>query len=75
MGTMSDKPWDLQKAEKYKDHDLVVSDISPSDMANIKGIAIRNFVDTATADAAALTIDAFMGYLKQKGFRIIKERK
>lgn len=67
--------WEEQKKQKYRDHDLVIEEIPKSDIASIKGVAIMNFVNTSEADAATLTISAFMGYLTQNGFRIVKEKK
>lgn len=69
------QPWDQQLEDKYRDHDLVLTDIPQKDISTIKGVAVNNFVLSAEADAAKLTIAAFMAYLTQQGFRITKVKK
>lgn len=69
---MAKELWELAAEEKVRDHDLHPSEIDQWDIANIKGIAIRNFVETRESDGTVLTIQAFMGYLTSKGFRITK---
>lgn len=70
---MAKQPWDIERDFKYRDHDITVDDINVNDINSIKGIAVRGFVDTKEADGAKLVIAAFMGYLSQNGYRIIKK--
>lgn len=72
---MADEPWEAQRKIKYEHHDLALEDIDRFDLVNMKSMAIRDFVRTVECDAAVLTISAFMGYLTQKGYRIVKEKK
>ena len=68
-------PWKIQKDLKFRDHDLAFEDIPKNDISSIKSHAIQNFVYGAETDQASLIIDSFMGYLTQKGYRIVKKDK
>lgn len=70
-----DHPWEVQKARKYRDHDLSVDDMTTFDFLNIKDRAIHDIVNTVESDQTKLIISAFMGFLTKKGFRITKENK
>lgn len=72
---MAKELWEIEEEQKYRDHDFLISQLDDCDLANIKGIAVRNFVETREADGAKLAIAAFMGYLTNKGFRITKVKK
>lgn len=67
------KPWEQQKKEKYRDHDLVVEDIKDRDFISIKGHAIKAFVDTKESDQTKLIVTAFLGFLTSNGYRITKK--
>jgi hypothetical protein len=70
---MIDEPWDVQKREKYRDHDLPLEDISERDFLHIRGFAIRDFVETRDSDSVKLIVSSFMSFLTSKGYRIIKK--
>jgi hypothetical protein len=72
MDDMSD-PVVQQRARKYRDHDLVIEEIKELDFIRIKDAAIRDFVGTKESGQVKLIVDAFMGYLTSKGFRIVKK--
>lgn len=72
---MAKELWEEQHDERYRHHDLAAEDISIYDVLTVKGVAIRNFVETRESDGTRLTIEAFMGYLTSKGYRITKEKK
>ena len=69
---------DLTEAEKqrrlkYRDHDLVLDDLKPMDFETIRGAAIRGFVETKRGDRVELLVEAFMGFLTARGYRIVKK--
>lgn len=72
---MRKHPWIEQQEEKYKNHDFVVEDMCDSDLASLKGLIAREYIDRAELDLTKITIREFMGYLKTRGFRIVKEKK
>lgn len=68
---MRDEPWDQQRKIKYQHHDIAIADISDLDALIIKGQAVHCLVNTKENDNVRAIIDAFMGHLAAKGFRIV----
>jgi hypothetical protein len=70
---MSDQPWDKEREQKYRDHDLPLEDLKPRDIEAVRGAAITGFTRTPESDNVKLIISAFMGFLTSKGYRITKK--
>lgn len=68
-------PAEKQRREKYKDHDIVASDLKDVDCAAIRDQAISNIVHSKENDNVRLIVDAFMGFLARRGYRITKGEK
>lgn len=69
------EPWEKERKEKYRDHDIVQADISDLEVEVMRGRAIQDFAQTRESSNVRLITSAFMGYLTSKGFRIVKEKK
>lgn len=75
MESMRKEPWIQQQEEKYRNHDFVVEDMKAGDLANLKGLIQREFIDRAETDLTKITIREFLGYLSSQGFRVTREKK
>lgn len=58
---------------KYKQHDIHIEDISDYDFNLIKSQGISMLVNTHRTSQVPVIIEAFMGYLTSKGYRITKK--
>jgi predicted metal-dependent TIM-barrel fold hydrolase len=58
---------------KYRYHDIHLEDISDHDFSQIKSQGISLLVNTAHNSQVPVIVEAFMGYLTSKGYRITKQ--
>ncbi len=70
---MSEEPWDKQRREKYRDHDLPFEDLTIRQIDAIRGSAVRAIVETTQGDQVSLIVKSFIGFLTANGYRITKK--
>lgn len=69
---MAESDWEKQVRMKYEKHDLLIDEISEIDFLELKRLALKKFVEENKSEQVPLIVEAFMGYLTSKNFRIVK---
>jgi hypothetical protein len=68
----SKNAWDSQREDKYRNHDLHVSDIKPMAIEEIRSQARDQLIRGAECDNVKLIVENFMAHLARSGYRITK---
>lgn len=54
-------------------HEIRVEDLSKFDKDDIKQLAIKDFTDSIRATQLECTVQGFLKFLRQKGYKVIKD--